>query len=286
MVVHGTAAVGTDTPLTSVIVDRRSQKGKSAANRQRLLKRLDGALKAQLGKLVARHKLQDGAQPAEVTIERKDAGEPRIILDPASGASGRIIPGNDKYHIGDKIPNSGSEGRGQGQGAGDGEEDDEDTFRFALSRTEYLSLLFDDLELPTLVKKDLLEIDENRFRRGGMISYRSVLLITMLMSLPLALTPYISSLPLVMFELFFAMFVAAGFVILSIAYATDVFPPEDSGLIAGLGAGSWSAAVALAMPVFGRLFDQHRYEPAFLIAALFPVVGFALWTGLTRTSAE
>ena len=125
----------------------------------------------------------------------------------------------------------------------------------------------------------------DRFRRGGVISYRSVLLITMLMSLPLALTPYTNSVPLVMFELFFAMFVAAGFVILSIAYATDVFPPEDSGLIAGLGAGSWSAAVALAMPVFGRLFDQQRYELAFLIAALFPVAGFGLWTGLTKTQS-
>jgi len=160
--------------LTSVIVDRRTQKGKSTANRQRLLKRLDGALKAQLGKMIARHKLQDAAQPAEVTIERKDATEPRLILDPASGSSGRIIPGNDKYRIGDKIANSSSEGQGgggNGPGAGDGDSDDEDTFRFALSRTEYLSLLFDDLELPALVKKDLLEIDENRFRRGGVQRY-------------------------------------------------------------------------------------------------------------------
>jgi uncharacterized sporulation protein YeaH/YhbH (DUF444 family) len=160
--------------LTSVIVDRRTQKGKSTANRQRLLKRLDGALKAQLGRMIARHKMQDAAQPAEVTIERKDATEPRLILDPASGSSGRIIPGNDKYRIGDKIANSSSEGQGgggNGPGAGDGDSDDEDTFRFALSRTEYLSLLFDDLELPALVKKDLLEIDENRFRRGGVQRY-------------------------------------------------------------------------------------------------------------------
>ena len=160
--------------MTSVIVDRRTQKGKSTANRQRLLKRLDGALKAQLGKMIARHKMQDAAQPAEVTIERKDATEPRLILDPASGSSGRIIPGNDKYRIGDKIANSSSEGQGgggNGPGAGDGDSDDEDTFRFALSRTEYLNLLFDDLELPALVKKDLLEIDENRFRRGGVQRY-------------------------------------------------------------------------------------------------------------------
>jgi uncharacterized sporulation protein YeaH/YhbH (DUF444 family) len=159
--------------LTSVIVDRRAQKGKSTANRQRLLKRLDGALKAQLGKLVARHKMQDTGQPAEVTIERRDATEPRLILDPASGSSGRIVPGNDKYRIGDKIVNSPSQGHGSGngQGAGDGDADEEDTFRFVLSRTEYLSLLFDDLELPALVKKDLLEIDENRFRRGGVVRY-------------------------------------------------------------------------------------------------------------------
>src|SRR6202022_4292784 len=137
-------STGTST-LTSVIVDRRAQKGKSTANRQRLLKRLDGALKAQLGKMVARHKLQDTGQKAEVTIERKDASEPRLILDPASGASGRIVPGNDKYRIGDKITNSSSQGqgRGNGDGAGDGESDEEDTFRFVLSRTEYLSLLFD-----------------------------------------------------------------------------------------------------------------------------------------------
>jgi uncharacterized sporulation protein YeaH/YhbH (DUF444 family) len=172
VVVHGPKAIGGST-LTSVIVDRRTQKGKSTANRQRLLKRLDGALKAQLGKMIARHKLQDAAQPAEVTIERKDATEPRLILDSATGSTGRIIPGNDKYRIGDKIANSSSEGQGggNGPGAGDGDSDDEDTFRFVLSRTEYLNLLFDDLELPALIKKDLLEIDENRFRRGGVQRY-------------------------------------------------------------------------------------------------------------------
>jgi ACS family hexuronate transporter-like MFS transporter len=125
----------------------------------------------------------------------------------------------------------------------------------------------------------------DRFRRGGHISYSGLLGIATLFGLPLALIPYVASLPLVMFVLFFSMFIAAGFVILSIAYATDVFPSEDSGLIAGLGAGSWSAAVALIMPVFGRLFDQQRYELAFLIAAVFPVAGFLLWRGLAKTKS-
>jgi uncharacterized sporulation protein YeaH/YhbH (DUF444 family) len=159
--------------VTSVIVDRRFQKGKSTANRQRVLKRLDGALKAQVDKLVARHKLQENDRSVEVTIERKDITEPSFALDPDSGTAGRIIPGNDQYRVGDKIPRDPAQGRGSGsgQGAGDGDAEEEDTFRFALSREEYLSLLFDELELPSLVKKDLLQIDENRFRRGGVVRY-------------------------------------------------------------------------------------------------------------------
>ena len=157
--------------MTTVIVDRRSQKGKSTANRQRVLRRLDGALKAQVDKLVARHKLKDMDKAVEVTIDRKDVTEPRFILDSETGATGRIIPGNDQYRVGDKIPHNPAQGRGGGRGAGDGQADEEDSFRFALSREEYLSLLFDELELPPLVKKDLLQIDETRFRRGGVVRY-------------------------------------------------------------------------------------------------------------------
>jgi uncharacterized sporulation protein YeaH/YhbH (DUF444 family) len=157
--------------VTTVIVDRRAQKGKSTANRQRVLKRLDRALKAQVDKLVARHKLQDADKSVEVTIERKDVTEPRFALDPVSGVSGKIIPGNDQYRVGDKIPHNPAQGRGGGDGAGDGQADEEDSFRFVLSREEYLSLLFDELELPALVKKELLQIDETRFKRGGVVRY-------------------------------------------------------------------------------------------------------------------
>jgi uncharacterized protein len=157
--------------MTSLIVDRRPDKGKSTANRQRVLKRLAGALRAQVDQMIARRKLNEHDTAAEVTIERKDVTEPSFALDPASGASSRVVPGNQRYRVGDKIPREQSQGQGRGAGAGDGESDDEDVFRFALSREEYLSLLFDELELPALVKKDLLEIDENRFRRGGVVRY-------------------------------------------------------------------------------------------------------------------
>jgi uncharacterized protein len=157
--------------MTSVIVDRRPEKGKSTANRQRVLKRLAGSLQAQVRELIARRKLNDHDRSTEVAIERKDVKEPSFSLDPASGSSARVVPGNQQYRVGDKIPRNPPAGQGSGSGPGEGDSSEEDVFRFALSREEYLSLLFDELELPALVKKDLLEIDESRFRRGGVVRY-------------------------------------------------------------------------------------------------------------------
>jgi len=103
-----------------------------------------------------------------------------------------------------------------------------------------------------------------------------------LLSLPLALVPYTASFPLAMFEMFFAMFIASGFVISSVSYATTAFGLRDSGFLAGLGAGSWSALVAVIMPVAGRLFDQQNYPLAFLVTALFPLTGWLIWLALNR----
>jgi MFS family permease len=103
-----------------------------------------------------------------------------------------------------------------------------------------------------------------------------------LLSLPLALIPWLPSLWLVMGELFLAMFCASGFIILSIAYATDVYSPRYAGLISGLGSGAWSATVAVMMPLFGRLFDLESYEAAFGLAAAFPALGYAFWCWVNR----
>jgi hypothetical protein len=48
-------------------------------------------------------------------------------------------------------------------------------------------------------------------------------------------------------------------------------------MIAGVGAGSWSLLVAIAMPWFGRLFDHQRYATAFWMAAAVPIAGYFGW---------
>jgi len=100
----------------------------------------------------------------------------------------------------------------------------------------------------------------------------------LVLSLPLAAVPYAGSFPFVMALLVLAMFVASGFIIVPLSYATHVFGRSNSGLIAGLGAGAWSGVVAVTMPWFGHLFDKHLYSDTFLYAALFPIAGFLLWS--------
>ena len=95
---------------------------------------------------------------------------------------------------------------------------------------------------------------------GRILALRRLMTAAVVMSLPFALIPLLTNVWWVMFGMFLAMFVAAGFVILAVAYATHVFSADHAGLIAGAGAGSWSAMVALMMPLFGQLFDQRSYE--------------------------
>jgi ACS family hexuronate transporter-like MFS transporter len=102
------------------------------------------------------------------------------------------------------------------------------------------------------------------------------------LSLPLAITPVVRSVAEVLALLFFAMFVASGFVIVSLAETTRRHTSQNSAYLAGLGAGSWSGVVALVMPMFGRLLDRGKYTAAYAIAAGAPLLGWLAWRSLSR----
>ena len=106
---------------------------------------------------------------------------------------------------------------------------------------------------------------------------KRLLPVAMLLSLPLAATGRTRSFPLVMAHLFFAMFVAAAFQILPLIYGTELFSRSYAGYLGGVASGAYGAALALMMPLFGRLFDFNQYNLAFGLAALCPVAGYLCW---------
>ena len=114
------------------------------------------------------------------------------------------------------------------------------------------------------------------------VAVNRLMLIAGVLSLPLAVVPSLDNFWLVMALMFFAMFMTVGFVIPTVSHAVNLYTTAHSGLIAGIGAGAYGAGVALFSPLFGRLFDQRRYDIAFLIAALMPLLGYAAWRWINR----
>lgn len=102
------------------------------------------------------------------------------------------------------------------------------------------------------------------------------------LALPTALTTAIHSWPVVLALFFWATFIADGFVVLSLRVGSHLYPRDQTAMVGGIGSGSWSAVLALILPIWGRCFDHNWYGAVFISAALFPVLGTALWFWLSR----
>ena len=105
-----------------------------------------------------------------------------------------------------------------------------------------------------------------------------------ILGLPLGVVTWITSPVLVVVMFFWSMFVAAGFVVVALQAGARAYPASQTAMVAGLAAGSWSALVAVMLPLLGRWFDQQRYAETFALVALAPVLGTALWLWFTRSS--
>jgi uncharacterized sporulation protein YeaH/YhbH (DUF444 family) len=102
----------------------------------------------------------------EISIPRKDVSEPRFRHG-QGGRQQRILPGNKEFVTGDRIsrPPGGGGGGGGGKASDSGEGMDE--FVFELTHQEFLDFMFEDLELPNLVKKQLKDAESFKPVRGG-----------------------------------------------------------------------------------------------------------------------
>lgn len=153
-----------------IFVDRRkTAKNKSAPNRQALLRRIKQAIRKsapnQIGSSVTN--MQGGAT-SPVAITRNILHEPTFHYDTGSGTYQVVVVGNDQFERGDKIPSSSSGGKGSGKsndaGNSGGGEDD---FLVQVSTDEFLSIFFEDCELPNLEETSERVVPEMQPRHAG-----------------------------------------------------------------------------------------------------------------------
>jgi uncharacterized protein len=148
-------------------IDRRlNPRDKSLGNRMRFLKRTRARIKDAVDKAVRERTIGDAAKGGSVSIPSDGINEPMFHDSDSGGNRQRVLPGNKEFVTGDRIdkPQGGQGGRGR-QGAKDG--DGEDNFTFALTEEEFLDLLFEDLELPDLIKSSMKDAKLAEPRRAG-----------------------------------------------------------------------------------------------------------------------
>lgn len=153
--------------MALLIIDRRlNGKHKSAVNRQRFLRRYHAHIKEAVADSISKRGITDLTHGEEISIPKKDISEP-VFRHGKGGRQTRVYPGNKEYIKGDKIKRpSGGGGAGGAGDAGDSGEGLDD-FAFELTREEFLEFMFEGLELPNLVKKQLKDSESYKLVQGG-----------------------------------------------------------------------------------------------------------------------
>mgnify|MGYP003637458549 FL=1 len=103
----------------------------------------------------------------KVKVPIKGITEPKFRYDGETGKKEYIVPGNDRFQKGDRVPRPRSQGGGSGGRKGSKEGEGQDEFTVEISREEFLKYFFEDLELPDLLQSDLEEIVEEKIKRTG-----------------------------------------------------------------------------------------------------------------------
>ena len=150
------------------IVDRRlNPSGKNLANRQRFMRRAKS--------LIRKAVHESSGQPQHQGRRRRRRGRrcrrrgctsPRSSVAPAAASATTCCPATRSTSR--ATPSRGRQG-GAGGGGSEGSPDGEgeDDFRFALSRDEFVDLFLEDLELPDLAKRRVVNAEAVTWHRAG-----------------------------------------------------------------------------------------------------------------------
>lgn len=155
----------------SMIIDRRlNAKKKSTVNRQRFLRRYKGLVKEAVQDAVDQRSITDVDSGSDISIPKKDLSEP-VFHHGQGGRVEQVHPGNKEFNAGDRFQRpEGGGGQGTGEGEASNSGSGNDDFIFQINRDEFLEYLFDDLELPNLMRKELQDSSDFKLKRAGFTS--------------------------------------------------------------------------------------------------------------------
>jgi ACS family hexuronate transporter-like MFS transporter len=98
-----------------------------------------------------------------------------------------------------------------------------------------------------------------------------------LLVLPLAAVHLFDSAAIALALLTLSLFASGGLVVVTLRTGALAYPHDQRSMAAGIASSSFSAAVALTLPICGHFFDRHQYTAAFGLVSLLPIIGTAIW---------
>ena len=140
-----------------IFVDRRKTgRGKSINNRQKLLRRIRDSIKNSNPEdidsdgIAGSSPQKNSANSNPVHVARDALSEPTFRYGASVGEREVVLIGNDEFLKGDDFPLD-DEDEGSGSGSGGPGDDGEDDFIVNISRSEFFDVFFEDCELPDLI---------------------------------------------------------------------------------------------------------------------------------------
>lgn len=150
------------------IIDKRHQppSDRYYSSRDRFLDRNRGKIREAIDKSLSDSTLEGiGKRGVDVTIPNEGINEPHIHHG-KGGVTERVLPGNKQFNAGDRLPKPKGGGGGK-NGPEGGEGKGEDDYVFHLSEEEFLNYLFEDMQLPNLIKEGGEDAEKPEYKRSG-----------------------------------------------------------------------------------------------------------------------
>ena len=157
----------------SNFIDRRlNPKDKNIRNRQKFIHRSREHIKKTVKKLIDEGSVKN-LDESKIKIKVRGVSEPHFTFNQKTGDRKIVTSGNKKFVVGDTIPKPQEDGAGEGGKAGSREGQGNDDFEFLLTEDEFADFLFEELELPYLIKKQMKTMQQMTFQKAGFKNFGS-----------------------------------------------------------------------------------------------------------------
>lgn len=155
--------------LNQTVVDARPEsQSKTSGDRQRFIRRAKAQIKEAVKRAISEGDIKS-LEKGNVRVPVKDMNEPTFESDGQTGSRDRVYTGNKDWIPGDTVDRPEGGAGGSGSEASDTGEGNDD-FTFILTPEEFYEFLFDDMDLPDLMKRSMKQITKVVRRRAGYVT--------------------------------------------------------------------------------------------------------------------